>query len=79
MTPRYDSTRDVTRKYLRRMLNVPPVYAIKRQLRRDTKPYQEEIQNGDETRQTSWSTSDIEYCRVLIFCLACICLLIRIV
>ena len=74
--PRYESTRDVTPMYLRRMLNVPPFHAMTRPLKRDTKCYQEEMQNDDEKRQTSQPTSDPQLYSVLILRLACICLII---
>ena len=76
MMPRYDSTRDVTPKYIRRMLNVLPVYAVTRRLKKDTKRYQEEVQNDDEIGRTSRPTSDPPFCSVLILRLACICLII---
>ena len=74
--PRYDSARDVTPKYKRRMLNVLPVYAVTRQLKRDAKRDQEDVQNHDEIRRTSRPASDPPFCSVLILRLACICLLI---
>ena len=51
--PRYDGTRDVTPKYVRRMLHVPPFYAITSTLKRETKRNREEMPHDDETRQTS--------------------------
>ena len=76
MMPKYDSTRDVTPKYIRRMLNVLPVYAETRPLKEDAMRYQEEAQNDDEIRRTSRPASDTPFCSVLILRLACICLLL---
>ena len=76
MMPRYDSTRDVTPKYSRRMLNVPQFHAIRRPLKADTKRYQEETQNDDEIRHAFQPTSDARLCSVIIFCIVCMCLLI---
>merc|ERR1712218_322686 len=69
--PRYDTTRDVPPMYLRRMLNVPPFYAMTRPLKRDTKCYQEETQNDDEKRQTSQPTSDPQLSRLSRLVLCC--------
>ena len=74
--PKYDSTRDVTPKYIRRMLNVLPVYAVKRPLKTDAMRYQEEVQNDDKIRRSSRTASDPPFCSVLMLRLACICLLI---
>ena len=76
MMPEYDDTRDVTPKYIRRMLNVLPFDAATRQLKRDAKSHQEEAQNDDEIRRASQPTSDRPSCSILILRLACICLLI---
>ena len=76
MMTEYDSTRDVTPKYIRRMLNVLPFHALTRPLKRDEKRYQEEAQSNAEMKRTSQPTSDPTFCSVLMLRLACICLLI---